>query len=187
MRHSPCYSTLTALALALVGVAPLTAEAAPKKSPNKSRMERFVESYDRLPPAKFARALASLDSNDHLMLSLYNQLASDVYFRACQIDASIQFDIVGRRMNCNELWRSLQAALQLGMTSQSLTQEMHTQKLQVLNGYRCSRGAIDRRTCSMYAGTMQRMNDMSHDTSMQIIRNMGNQCRVGVDPGCDYY
>ncbi len=164
-----------------LALASVDAEAAPK-----SAMEHFVESYDRLDANQFASALGRLGRDDHLMLSVYNQLASDIYLRACQIDGSLRFWIVGRNLGCQELFQSLQAAFHYGMTRQSFAQEVHTQRLQVLNAFRCSRGAIDAATCRVYAGGTQRMNDMSHDTSMRIIEAIGNQCRIGVDPGCWY-
>ena len=66
----------------------------------------------------------------------------------------------------------------------AIAQNIETERLHILNTYKCSSGESNRQTCQQYMGTIQQIQNAQHDTSTTIINNIGNKCRVGVDPGC---
>ncbi len=178
--------TTPIIALALVATISAPALSAPRKAAARALpFQQLVERYDRMAPAEVLQQLWLRTQDDYLQLSIYPALGGDIYLRACYADPNITFVLGGVVTGCHQVAQERANALQF-ITPQALHQNLQSERQTVLIAHGCSTGRIDRASCAAYTGTMQRYNDGMHETSQQIIRNMGDQCRVGIDPGCVY-
>ena len=80
----------------------------------------------------------------------------------------------------------MQEALQW-ISVEQLQQNIQNERDQMLIGLKCASGEFDQASCNAYMATQGAVMTMQNDTSLRIIENMGNQCRVGVDAGCVPY
>ena len=55
---------------------------------------------------------------------------------------------------------------------------------EILIYYKCKSGEIDAATCNMYYSIQGQIDQGTAQTTQTIVDNFGNQCTVGVDPGC---
>jgi len=146
----------------------------------------FVENYGAMQPTQVLDLLASLNQNQLMLLTSYGALSQDILRTACQANANIWLSIQGTQETCQSAWYQLQEALQW-ISGEQLQQNIQNERDQMLIGLKCASGEFDQASCNAYMATQGAVMTMQNDTSLRIIENMGNQCRVGVDAGCVPY
>lgn len=174
-----------ALAVAVMLVLGLPAPPAQAQRTGMS-FQHFIETYDRMPPQRVLQILSALNRNQVLVLTSYARVSQDMLRMACQVRGDLWMDIQGTRTTCQQAIVDAQTALQW-ITPQQLRENIQSERNQMLIGLRCASGEIDRASCQAYFKTGAAVAGMMNQTGMRIIANIGNNCLVGVDPGCVAY
>ncbi len=176
--------TLTTLmAMAMILVSGLSASA---KAPvnRDAAFLQFLQTYPQMQPNQILASLYQLGEDEHLMISLSANLASDIYLRACNANPNIRFMITGSPMTCQRAAYDIQMTLQW-TSLQQLAQQAENQRQQLIIVQKCTLGLLDRGSCGTYMRVKSNVNAMQHDTARRIIHNMDPRaCAVGSDPNC---
>lgn len=161
---------------------------APPADAQRSGMgfHHFIETYEKMKPARVLQILSALNRTQMLILSGYARVSQDMLRRACRVRGDLWMNIQGRRTTCRMAVNDVRQALQW-ITMEQVRQNIRSERDEILIAMKCATGQIDRGTCAMYLKTTAAINRMRNDTSLRIIANIGNKCRVGVDPGCVAY
>lgn len=153
-----------------------------------SALRDLAENHSGLTASRTLELLQQLDSKESFILSLYPAFAGNVLLKACEANNTLQWALQGVQDNCATAQYKLSQHLALFATGTMIGRwddQIHSERLSVLIMLKCDSGEIDAGSCAMYNGMMGNYNAQSHDTSMNIINNMGgNTCQVGVDPNC---
>lgn len=149
----------------------------------KVSLRTMLETFPSFTAQQIAYQVTVLTQEEALMLSLFGAVGGAFYRRACEANPGLVAMIGGVPSNCAKMVQDYVQAVQW-VGAPAIAQNIETERLHILNTYKCSSGEIDRQTCQQYMGTIQQIQNAQHDTSTTIINNIGNKCRVGVDPGC---
>ena len=146
----------------------------------------FIENYETMKPALVLKILSALSQTQLQLLTSFGALSQDLLRVACTVNANLYMDIQGTRTTCQMAWTDVRNALKW-ITQEQIRQNIRSQRNRMLIGLRCASGEIDRTSCKAFFRTLGAVANMTNDTTLRIIQNIGNQCRVGVDAGCVRY
>jgi len=143
----------------------------------------LLEAFPRFTAEQIAYQATVLTQNEALLLSTFGAVGSAFYRRACEANPGLIAIVGGAQTNCAQLAQELMQALQF-VGQQAVAQNIEIERMKIINSYKCASGEIDRQTCQAYMGAVQAIQQSAAETNQRINDNLGNRCRVGVDPGC---
>ena len=181
-------SLLVLLALLLSACQPLVtapAAEAPQQpaAAQKVGLRVMLEAFPRCTAQQIAYQATLLTQQEALMLSTFGAVGSAFYRRACEANPGLVAVVGGVQTNCAQLAQELMQAVQF-VGQQAVAQNIELERMKILNAYKCASGEIAPQTCRMYLGAVQAIQRSEAETNQPINDNIGNKCRVGVDPGC---
>lgn len=113
-----------------------------------------------------------------------------VMLYVCRIDSQLVWAHQGQAQNCVIAAQAWQHAVQWSAQLKqhgldgSPIQLAERGRQDLLFFYRCSNGILERSTCQSSMAMQQKYYNMMNATNQRIIENIGNKCRVGIDPNC---
>lgn len=165
------------------------APAAPPSGPVLTADEvlELLEHYRTLDPSVVHARLYRLPPDVGEMMSFYGALTEDLWYRVCQgPDAPAVTYGGGCAVVVNNRQQSAQLLAQMGIPDDGGQAPLDAAN--VATWYRCKTGALDEATCATWLQVQSNVSQMQHDTSMQIIENMGNSgCTEHYEAGTNRY
>ena len=175
----------------LIGMAFLVSLGACDGMGDATELRLLAEAYPTLTAAQVKARLDRLTVEDHWVLELTGkQWKWAVMRKACEVDPTISASSLldNTRYNCAQLQADWQGYLNWHRGIYGGTGDPNTNaeqgRQEVLIFYKCQSGEIDAGSCSLYYGIQNQIARDSARTSQVIVDNIGNKCRVGVDPNC---
>jgi hypothetical protein len=168
--------------LALGLVFPNIADAKRRARRAKDPFIFLVKNFERMSPKQVLGVLKRLKRRHFLTLSIYQVLGSAIHRRACMANPRVWMVIGGQRTTCYKNWMQYRQAVGW-VGAASIQRNINTARGTVLTAHRCSTGALSKRACRAYMGTLRQYHRSHKKIGTQTLLNMG-YCRVGVDPGC---
>jgi hypothetical protein len=176
--HSTLRLTTTLIALAAF---------AGCSSDEDGALRQLAEQFSSSSAEQLKSQLDSMTVHEHFVLEFVGKTFKQAVFRkACEVDSGIGWGWAdGTKYNCAAAlveWQQYVAwAAQNGVDA---SQELETNRLEILNYYKCKTGEIDAGTCALYQSMQGQIDGAAAQTTQTIVNNFGNQCTIGVDPGC---
>jgi hypothetical protein len=155
----------------------------------KSELWLLAEEWEAASPAQVKARLDKFTVHDHFVLEYVGkQLKGGVFQRACEVTPTITWtwQSDGARYDCPRVKKEWEDYVAF-VTSNNLGDPEVNIKSGVNNVliyFRCKAGEIDKGSCDLYNSLNGQIDDGAARTSEVIVDNIGNQCRVGKDPGC---
>lgn len=134
----------------------------------------LVENLAYLSAEQVAQRVREMNQTELLQMSIYSAFGSWVHYAACQADSSIVMDLGGTQANCTYTAQQWQNTLYFsgGNWDQALSYAKQQQG-DLMIAIKCSTGEIDSGSCSVYAGALSNYNNMTNQTTQEIIDNFG--------------
>ncbi|MCA9587139.1 MAG: hypothetical protein KC657_17545 [Myxococcales bacterium] len=155
----------------------------------KSELWLLAEEWPAATSAQIKARLDKLTVHDHFVLEYVGkQLKAGVFRRACEVAPDIRWSWQsdGARYDCpkaNKEWNDYVAWVasnNLGDPNANITKGVDD----ILIYFKCKAGEIDQASCDLYKSVNGQIDEGVGRTSEVVVDNLGNQCRVGKDPGC---
>lgn len=137
----------------------------------------FVEYYRHMRPDDVAAHLARVTQDQAQCFTIWEAFGADVYFAAClgSYAGSIVWQSLSGPMGCAQIIGQRQQTIELSaqMGLGDPFSEAETQRLQVINMYKCSLGLHPRELCQSYASSQAAAGQVLAGIGQNINDNMG--------------
>lgn len=157
------------------------------ESMQRTALYRLSESWPSDSEAATKALLDQMTMHDHFVLEYVGEgpFKEAVFRRACAEDSSVTwtYDSDGTAHDCALAQQQWEECVDF-VGEDGCLQNIDIGRNDVLIYYRCQTGEIDPDTCALYGSITQQIDQRTAETTDTIVRNTGDECQVGVDPGC---